>query len=154
MRIIVLAGLIAMSPAIASTSGRSITTDVERSEWHPPMKLSLDLDSGRYRVIPSQGSWPALSPKPEPRSGVMPKAVRRELRRAFDVAAVALADPRCSGPNALHKGIIASNAGTPNLVLHVAGNSLPAGRSIECWTQATEMLQRLLEKRFERPRAE
>lgn len=149
MRIIILAGLIATSPAIASTSDRSIMTDVDRSEWHPPMKLVLDIDSGRYRIIPWQGLWPALFPKPEPRSGVAPKALRRELRRAFDDAAVALADPRCSSPHAPHRGIIASNAGTPELVLHVAGKSFPAGRSIECWTPATEALQRLLEKRFE-----
>jgi hypothetical protein len=152
MRIIVLAGLIASAPVIASTFDRSITTDVDRSEWHPPMKLALDLDSGRYRITPSQGSWPTLSPKPDPRSGVVPKLLRRELRRAFDDAAVALADPRCSGLDALHRGIIASNAGTPDLVLHVGGKSLPAGRSIECWTPATETLQRLLEKRFAQPR--
>ena len=152
MRIIVLAGLIASSPAIASAVDRSITTDVDRSEWHPPMKLALDLYSGKYRITPSQGSWPVLSPKPKPRSGVAPRALRQELRRAFDDAAVALADPRCSGPNATHRGIIASNAGTPELVLHLAGKSLPAGRSTECWTPATETLQRLLEKRFERPR--
>lgn len=151
MRITVLAGLIATS-SMASTSDRSVTTDIDRSEWHPSMKLTLDLDSGRYRIVPSQGPWPALSPKPEPRSGVAPKALRQELRRAFDDAAVALADPRCSDPNALHRGIIASNAGTPELVLHVAGKSLPAGRSIECWTPATETFQRLLERRFERPR--
>lgn len=152
MRMIILAGLIASSPAIASASDRSITTDVDRSEWHPPMKLTLELDSGRYRITPSQGPWPALIPKPEPRSGVAPKALREELRRAFDDAAVALADPRCSGPNASHRGIIVSNAGTPQLVLHVDGKSLPVGRSTECWTPATETLQRLLEERLGQPR--
>jgi len=152
MRVIVLAGLIATSPANASTSDRALTTDIDRSEWHPATKLSLDIDTGRYRIIPPQDPWPKLYPKPEARSGIASKALRRELRRAFDAAAVDLADPRCAV--APRGGIIVSNAGPIELVLHVAGKPLRSGRLADCWTPAVKALQRLLQERFGRPRAQ
>lgn len=150
MRIIILAVLVAIPPATASASNRAVTTLIDRSEWHPETELSLDIDTGRYRITPPQGPWPKLDPKPEARSGIAPKALRRELRRAFDAAAVDLADPRCAvSPSG---DIIVSNAGPTELVLHIFGKPLRAGQWTDCWTPAVKDLQRILEERFARPR--
>lgn len=152
MRMILLAGLLVIAPAEAATSDRAITTNIDLSEWHPPLKLALNIESGEYQITPPKGPWPAWQPKPEATSGVASKPLRQDLRRAFDAAAVDLANPRCAKPDGLSGNILASNAGIPDLVLHVGGKSLRAGRSTNCWTRATEALQRLLEVNFSQAR--
>lgn len=124
-----------------------IVADIAMSEWTPPEKLRLDLDSGRYNVaLPS--SWPAVAAKPQPRNGVLNGKKRDQLRLAFTkVMDERTVNPECNKPQSSYGYI--SNAGTPQVTLTSKRKVLV----IRCWTQAELSFYRQLDEIFRRRRS-
>lgn len=135
------------APATNVSRPRTLEIDVDLSEFTPPRRLTLDLASGRYRIVTQAGTvWPAYSSRPRDRSGTVPAPRLSVLRRAFDAALrEGLGYPDCEG----RENRIVSNAPVPAIMIHVGTRRLVAPRNWSCITPAARRLQKLVDRDVE-----
>jgi len=146
--IALLLGAVLGSPAHAKLV---VTADVMRSEWTPPMQLTLDLDSWRYVIALPKEPWPESRPKPKPRSGTLGATELKEVRAAVQAAiADGLADKAClTTPPKERQWIVISNGGPNRIVIDAGNATLIAPSELECRTPAAERLYNRLEETFD-----
>lgn len=153
MRLIPIVAMLAClsAPAHARKDGRTITSDIEMSEWTPPMQLSLDLESGDYTIVPPEAPWPPLWPKPQRRSGTISGATLNRVPTAFDAAvASGVYDRRCVTGEGPIGGFIVSNGGIPQMSVTARGRQIDAPGQLICWTPAARALHKELGQTFDR----
>lgn len=145
------AALISQANALPPDSGGGIvTTDIELSEWHPSMRLVLDLETGRYVIRPTSAKWPKGEIRPDPRHGTLAGEALHKVRVLFGAAIDAgLANESCVKAGGKGFPGIISNASVPRLSLEAGGRRIVSPAMYECWTSAADSLQNALTETFD-----
>ncbi|MDQ1158984.1 hypothetical protein QE385_003311 [Sphingomonas sp. SORGH_AS 950] len=126
----VTAGFVAPNPG-----GGIIMTDIELSEWHPSMRLVLDLETGRYVIRPTAAKWPKGEVRPDPRHGTLAGEALHKVRALFGIAMDAgVANESCVKADGKGFPGIVSNASVPRLSLEAGERRIAAPAMYECWT--------------------
>ena len=129
---------------------RSVTADIELSEWTPPMQLALDLDTGRYVVRPSTATWPRIPGRPDPRHGTLQGDALRAIRANFaDAVAKGVSDAGCVKADGKGYPGILLNASVPRMTLNTGYRELQASSIYGCWTRPAYVLHRALANTFD-----
>lgn len=137
--------------AEAKQTTRTIVSDIEMSEWTPPLELAIDLGSGEYSIKPPATQWPSSRPKPGNRSGNVTGSDLVRVRKAFNSAiSTGVADRKCVAVNGQGYDAIISNAGVARMTLSVGGKQTTTAATYACWTPAAHALHEELERTFGR----
>ena len=135
----------------ASKDDASITADIELSEWTPPMRVALNLGTGRYVIRPSSTTWPKIPGRPDPRHGTLQGEALRNIRAKFASAvAEGISDAGCVNANGKGYPGILSNAGVPRMTLNTGDRELQTSSIYGCWTRSAYGLHQALTNTFDR----
>ena len=152
MQLATITALLAGIAPAQATSQLQIVSDIEMSEFTPPLHLTVDITSGDYSIEVPIASWPNYFPQPAKRSGRLSYQTLESLQRTFGTAVYqGLANHKCVAAQGKGYQLFSpSNAGVPKMSLIANGKLTSTSLLYDCWTPAARTLHAMLEKLFDR----
>lgn len=140
-----------LSPSLETVRSGLIISTLGHSEWCPPGNVRLDLDTGRYLLLP-RAPRPTCSERgveTPARQGSLARADLDRVRTAaLRVQSEGILNPECRA-GGKPRSLVMTNGGVPQLVLSTNKGVTWAPRDLGCWSEAGFALHDTLDAAFQ-----